>query len=717
MLRKSLILLIFLIGIDARADVSDYIYPYSHPSFSNYGTLGLLQNPSARFHPEGTLAFSWNRQQPYLRGSILAYPFSWLEASYQYTDVNNKLYSDVAAFSGSQTYKDKSFDFKVRLLKESHYIPAIAVGFRDAAGTSMFASEYVVASKYYRNIDFSAGLGWGVLSNHSYRNILADLDASFKERSLVAGSQGGEFTLGSFFSGPMGIFAGMEIYLPHLRGTRLKIEYDGVNYDLEGFRPEETIDGLPIIQKSKYNLGLVFPATENLHLKLGIIRGNTLNIGFSYTGFYGKKEPFISKNDPPKPVKNSDIVKTITAKDKSLAYKATLKYMNERGLYLQAANIKGSNLEVAYTQSKYESFSRATGRVARVLDQVAPEYIDSFSIINLNADLGLSQIDLPRNQLSQIDTSTGLQILLDRTDFSDIEFIRKNYEFAPASKLPKTIFKISPILRSQIGGPDGFYFGDLRIQSSTETLFSKNLSLIAQISIGIVDTFDDMNPNPDSILPHVRTDIVEYLKKSRSFQIKRLQLNYFSELSPNVYIKGTLGYLEEMFGGYGGEILYRPYERNYGIGAEIFHVAQREYDQRFSFRDYQTVTGHINLYYEEPISEILLQVKGGRFLAKDSGLNIDFSRRFDSGMRVGAFFSSTDISRVEFGEGSFDKGFYFWIPIESFFTKFSRGYTGFGLRPITRDGAALLVHSYNLWGVTDQANINHVTRDWGNFND
>ena len=86
-------------------------------------------------------------------------------------------------------------------------------------------------------------------------------------------------------------------------------------------------------------------------------------------------------------------------------------------------------------------------------------------------------------------------------------------------------------------------------------------------------------------------------------------------------------------------------------------------------------------------------------------------------MRVGAFLSSTDISRVEFGEGSFDKGFYFWIPIESFFTKFSRGYTGFGLRPITRDGAALLVHSYNLWSVTDQANINHVTRDWGNFND
>ena len=35
------------------------------------------------------LAFTWSHNDPYLRGSIVAYPFDWLEASYQYTDVNN----------------------------------------------------------------------------------------------------------------------------------------------------------------------------------------------------------------------------------------------------------------------------------------------------------------------------------------------------------------------------------------------------------------------------------------------------------------------------------------------------------------------------------------------------------------------------------------------------------------------------------------------------
>ena len=111
------------------ADPDDYIYPYKEYSFSNYGTLGLIQNPNARFLDEGSLAFSWSHNDPYLRGSLIAYPFSWLEVSYQYVDINNRLYSSVKEFSGSQSLKDKSFDTKIRLIKESQVLPQIAVGF------------------------------------------------------------------------------------------------------------------------------------------------------------------------------------------------------------------------------------------------------------------------------------------------------------------------------------------------------------------------------------------------------------------------------------------------------------------------------------------------------------------------------------------------------------------------------------------------------------
>jgi hypothetical protein len=172
-----------------------------------------------------------------------------------------------------------------------------------------------------------------------------------------------------------------------------------------------------------------------------------------------------------------------------------------------------------------------------------------------------------------------------------------------------------------------------------------------------------------------------------------------------------------MFSGFGGEILYRPFNGNYGIGAEIWRAYQRQYNQLFGIRDYRINTGHINFYYKEPRSEVIIALKGGRFLAGDSGVNFDFSRRFKSGLRIGAFFSLTDISKTEFGEGSFDKGFYFYVPIELFSTKYSKRNTGFGLRPITRDGAQYLIHGLNLWGVTEQAQSVNISRDFDDFYD
>ena len=167
------------------ANINDYIYPNSNPSYSNYGTLGLIQMPSARMLEEGTLAFSWSGNDPYLRGSILAYPFSWLEASYQYTDVNNALYSRVSSFSGSQTYKDKSFDAKFLASKEKRYLPQIAVGFRDFAGSGLFTGEYIVASKFYKNIDFSIGMGWGTLSRNKVKNPFTVFSDNFEKRTLT----------------------------------------------------------------------------------------------------------------------------------------------------------------------------------------------------------------------------------------------------------------------------------------------------------------------------------------------------------------------------------------------------------------------------------------------------------------------------------------------------------------------------------------------------
>ena len=50
---------------------------------------------------------------------MIATPFDWFEAIYQYTDVRNQLYKQ-SAFS-NQTLKDKGFDFKINIIKEGSF--------------------------------------------------------------------------------------------------------------------------------------------------------------------------------------------------------------------------------------------------------------------------------------------------------------------------------------------------------------------------------------------------------------------------------------------------------------------------------------------------------------------------------------------------------------------------------------------------------------------
>lgn len=706
---KRFLFIIFLIPCSVQGSLTNYMYPYLGPSYSNYGTLGLIQNPSSRFLPEGSLGFTWTHNEPYLRGSIVAYPFNWLEAAFQYTDVNNQLYSEVRAFSGSQSLKDKSFDTKIRILAESNYFPQIAIGLRDIGGTGLFGGEYIVANKYLNNIDISLGVGWGNLNANKISNPLKLLGDRFENRPKYSSATGGEFNIDQLFHGDAGIFGGIEYFVPNMNGLRLKAEYNSINYKTEGSKP--------LKKNSDINIGLVYPINDFFQVKLSYVKGNQLSFGFSFSGNLGKKSSGRKKRDPYSPLENSEIIKKVTAQDDLLLYKASLRYLNERAIFLQAASLKDDGeYEVAVTQNKYLSYSMAAGRAARLINEISPEKVKKIKISSLNGENGMHSIAIEREVLRRALANKSPIFKYD-IEASPLTFDKKDYDFVPTKPYPFHFYKFGPDLRTQIGGPDGFFFGDLRLAYSSEFLFAPNISLISDIGIGLTNNLDDLKLASDSIIPHVRTDIVKYLKASQDFNIKRMQLNFFFNPKENIYGKISAGMLESMFGGIGGEILYRPFYKNYAIGAELWRVQQRDFNQLFDFQEYRTTTGHINMYYEEPISKVLFNLKGGKYLAGDSGFTFDFSRRFENGLIMGAFFSLTDISKEEFGEGSFDKGFYFWWPLSLFYGNYTREMDGWGLRPLTRDGAQSLLHGYHLWGTTDSAWNSRIVRDISDFND
>ena len=120
-------------------------------------------------------------------------------------------------------------------------------------------------------------------------------------------------------------------------------------------------------------------------------------------------------------------------------------------------------------------------------------------------------------------------------DYEDIDL--KDFKYVPKAIFPVIDHGFTPALRSHIGGPDGFYFGEAYLKGDSTLTFNRNFSINTEISIGTADNFDELKLPSDSVLPHVRTDIVKYLKGGRGFSITRLQADYISRLSKKYLLK------------------------------------------------------------------------------------------------------------------------------------------------------------------------------------
>ena len=179
----------------------------------------------------------------------------------------------------------------------------------------------------------------------------------------------------------------------------------------------------------------------------------------------------------------------------------------------------------------------------------------------------------------------------------------------------------------------------------------------------------------------------------------------------DVFFRADLGLFEEMFGGIGGEILYRPFNKRWSLGLSMHKVRQREYKQLFGFRDYETNTGFLEMYYDFP-NQVSASILAGKYLAGDKGATIDLSRRFKSGFTLGIFATLTNLSKEEFGEGSFDKGFYFGIPTELFYTDYRSGTIAFGLHPLTKDGGAMMNQHNSLYSILGDTNYHSLKSKW-----
>ena len=156
--------------------------------------------------------------------------------------------------------------------------------------------------------------------------------------------------------------------------------------------------------------------------------------------------------------------------------------------------------------------------------------------------------------------------------------------------------------------------------------FSRNLWLDGDVAVNLLNNYDKFKYDAPSKLPRVRTDLREYLTRS-DVTMPDFQLTGTRRLGQDLYGLAYAGMLESMFGGVGGEVLYRPFGERWAMGADINWVKQRGFDQDFSFRRYHVVTGQVTGYFDTGFHDVTVAVSVGRYLAGDWGSTFDVVAR------------------------------------------------------------------------------------------
>jgi hypothetical protein len=651
---------------------------------SDFGGVGLLQTPTARMAPAGELSVNANRTAPYSRYSFSVQPLDWLEATYRFTAITNRPYGP-ESFSGGQSYKDKAIDAKLRLNAESHWLPGVALGFMDLGGTGLFSSEYLVGSKRYGNFDFSAGLAWGYLGNRGdFANPLGGLDDRFKERPTVDGS--GDFSNG-YFRGRPSLFAGIAYQTPWAP-LSLKLEYEGNDYQHEP-RDNNQHQDTPI------NLGLVYKLADSVDLTAGWERGNTAMFGITlHTNFVSRKAP-VKSYDPPAPTLPAQA--PVTPMDQVDWAQVSRRLQDNAGYTVQHIAQRGPELLVYGEQSRYFYSPKAVGRASRVLDNSVNADIAWFTLVNQRYDMPIEETSVPRDSFrAVVNNQQDLQTLHRRTE---VNRPLPHAETVLYSAQPEAFSYGAGLgYKQNVGGPDGLLY-QISADLDAEYRFTPNTWWSGLLSANLLNNFDKFTYDAPSGLPRVRTDLRKYMTTS-DVTLPTFQLNHAVQLDQELYGMVYGGYLESMYAGVGGEVLYRPMGQHWAIGSDWNYVRQRAFDQGLGLRDYRTVTGNITGYLDLPF-ETQAAVSVGRYLARDWGTTIDLSRGFTNGVRVGGWITLTSASKEQFGEGSFDKGVYLSVPFDELMSLSTMRRANLVWAPLTRDGGARLNRSYSLHSMTD----------------
>ena len=659
---------------------------------SDFGSTGLITLPTARMQADGSLTatLALNDVSDLYNITFQATPS--IEATFRYAIFDPR----VDRTKAKDDLRDRSYEVKFRLLQESRKLPAVAIGARDILGTGVWSGEYIVGSKSIKGFDVSVGVGWGRLAGRrSFSNPLEIFSGDFANRPRSdGGSVGGEVRVKSFFRGDVGLFGGVRYSVPS-KPWAFTLEYTSDTYQREV--------RLGSLRKSNpINYGFEWTVTEGVKLAASYQQGSFLGLTLSSTVNFKKRpdrrfEQFYSvaiqqgRNIAPERL------------DLDAWYDRLLFDAERSGLRIHAAYFQPGDDHVGFTISndRYAVWADALNQFFLLSEIHLPDALRKITVETLEDNLVGNAVQYQRVNIVKSSGRVSVhQRLNQATDPARIKILPGSQLVRPAHRTdfgyPKLALGADLALRVQLMDPDAPLKHQLYIKGTGRIALSESYNIWSAVTIDVSNDFTTKRTS-DSVLPRVRSEVNQYLTKGEN-ALDFLFLERRTSISSSLHSVAYVGILEEMFGGAGVEFLYEPFASRWALGANLNWVKQRDFDKRFSFRDYQAFTGHTSVYYASPWFDLDFGLHVGQYLAKDLGYTFETRRTFDNGFSIGGFFTRTNVSAIDFGEGSFDKGMFLSIPYSLLLPRNTRGRYSTIVRSIERDGGRRLEGIVgNLW--------------------
>jgi hypothetical protein len=688
--------------------------PIPRPSLNLYGTTGLIDMPSAQAQPDGQISLSYSQFGPNARRNFTFQILPRVSGTLRYSSIQDW------GQSGDPTYDlyDRSFDIQFQLLNENveGWRPDVALGLRDFLGTGVYSSEYLVASKTVaRDFTLTAGIGWGRLSGlAATENPFCTVADSFCDRENDYG-EGGKPAFDAYFHGEdIGVFGGVE-----WRATdkwTFKAEYSPDTYSREQRGEASDFD-----RKSPFNFGVEYRWFEGVTFGAYYMYGSEVGFNIAISGNPNKPLTPQDLGAGPVPInprpagapQGTAWAANPAARDQLAT--ALSEVLDGEGIRLESFASDGRTADLTITNERYSEAPKAIGRTARVLTVGMPPSVETFRITLMEDGLRTSTVAINRSEVEQ-DVNTwnaGVK------SWESVGITGAAPQPDPAAwqldVYPEWSWSVVPAPYLYLLTPDDPIRLGVNLDVGASVNVTPGLSVTGMVSQPVINTPDDPEPS-DSPLPHVRSDTAFYYA-GWTPRLAQLSVDYLFKINENTYGRASVGQLERMFGGVSGEVLWKPADQSWGLGLDLNYVAQRDRDSPFGFGeyDYQVATGQASLYWDTGFYGLEAEVDAGRYLAGDWGGSFRLTRRFPNGWAVGAYFTLTDVTSEDFGEGSFDKGITLEIPFSWTVPFETRAANDITLTSLSRDGGARLNISNRLYPIVRDYDRGHLEQNWGSF--